>query len=335
MFKSLKILFLLLGFGLLILVIQETNTRQLWEHVSSIGLTGMCMVLGVYLFYFGADVLSWQIVLTKTPLNLRWFFRMYAARMIGEAYNNITPTASLGGEPIKAWLMKANWGVPLRDSGSSLVITKTASMISLSLFGTVGVFLLLGQSVFTNAEKNAAIASIVFVIFSTVVFFMMQYFQFSSSITQRLGRFDFAGKLAGPFAAVEDIDRQFVSFYQKSYFKVFCSCLAAMCSWLFGVLEVYVILYLIGFPLSLQEVFIVESVVQLVRVVTFFIPAGLGTQEGAFLFTVGALTGVPSVGVATALIRRFRDFIWIGGSLVLASFYSIKPWSSPVKNSEN
>ena len=50
---------------------------------------------------------------------------MYVVRMIGEAYNNITPTASLGGEPVKAWLLKANWGVPLRDAGASLVIAKT------------------------------------------------------------------------------------------------------------------------------------------------------------------------------------------------------------------
>jgi uncharacterized protein (TIRG00374 family) len=251
--------------------------------------------------------------------------------MIGEAYNNITPTASMGGEPIKAWLMKANWGVPLRDSGSSLVITKTASMVSLSVFGTLGIFLMMGEPAFSNAEENAAIASVIFIVFSTIVFFLMQYFRFSSSMTKRLGRFNFAKKLARSFAAVEDIDDQFVSFYKRHYFRAFFACLAAMFSWLFGVLEIYVILYLIGFPLSIQEVLIVESIVQLVRVVTFFIPAGLGTQEGAFLFTIGALTGVPSVGVATALIRRFRDFIWIAGSLVLALFYSIKPWSPPVK----
>jgi glycosyltransferase 2 family protein len=63
----------------------------------------------------------------------------------------------------------------------------------------------------------------------------------------------------------------------------------------------------------------------LVRTVTFFIPAGLGTQEGAFLIGVGALTGVPSAGVATALVRRARDLIWIALSLVLASFYSMTP----------
>ena len=69
----------------------------------------------------------------------------------------------------------------------------------------------------------------------------------------------------------------------------------------------------------------IECMVQLVRTITFFIPAGLGTQEGAFLIGVGVLTGAPSAGVATALVRRFRDLIWIGSSLFLATFYSVTP----------
>ena len=174
MSKSIKVLFLLLGVALLLLVIGETDTTKLWQHVTSVGFLGICLILVVYFFYFGSDVLSWQVVLIKSRLSSRWFFRLYAARMVGEAYNNITPTASLGGEPIKAWLMKANWGVPLRDSGSSLVITKTASMLSLSIFGALGVFLMADEAAFTIAEKNAATASVIFVIFSTIVFFLMQ-----------------------------------------------------------------------------------------------------------------------------------------------------------------
>lgn len=71
----------------------------------------------------------------------------------------------------------------------------------------------------------------------------------------------------------------------------------------------------------------IECMVQLVRTVTFFIPAGLGTQEGAFLLGVGALTGVPSAGVATAVIRRGRDLLWIALSLSLAPMYSLNPVS--------
>ena len=98
-----------------------------------------------------------------------------------------------------------------------------------------------------------------------------------------------------------------------------------MVNWLLGAVEVWLIMDFVGYPVSYAEVWMIECMVQLVRTVTFFIPAGLGTQEGAFLIGVGALTGVPSAGVATALVRRFRDLIWIAASLVLASFYAVTP----------
>jgi len=76
-------------------------------------------------------------------------------------------------------------------------------------------------------------------------------------------------------------------------------------------------------------VFIIESLVQLVRTITFFIPAGLGTQEGTFFIVVGALTGVSSAGLAVALIRRFRELIWLAVSFLLAIFYSVRPSTMP------
>ena len=122
MLKFAKLLFLLVGVVLLGVVVASTDLGELWGQVSAVGFSGMLAVLLVYSLYFGADALSWHIALPALPLSARWIGRTYVVRMIGEAYNNITPTASLGGEPVKAWLLKVNWGVPLRDSGASLVI---------------------------------------------------------------------------------------------------------------------------------------------------------------------------------------------------------------------
>jgi uncharacterized membrane protein YbhN (UPF0104 family) len=125
--------------------------------------------------------------------------------------------------------------------------------------------------------------------------------------------------------AAEDIDRQFASFYSGHRARLCWSLGFAMANWVLGALEVYLIMGLVGFPLSFAEVWMIECMVQLVRTIAFFIPAGLGAQEGAFLIAVGALTGVPSAGVATALVRRFRDVLWIGLSLLVASAYAVTP----------
>ena len=54
---------------------------------------------------------------------------------------------------------------------------------------------------------------------------------------------------------------------------------------------------------------------------------GLAAGIAAFLIGVGALSGVPSSGVAVALVRRFRDVLWIGASLLLASAWAVRPSS--------
>ncbi|MCZ6771225.1 MAG: flippase-like domain-containing protein [Proteobacteria bacterium] len=320
-----KFIFLFVGIALLVAVLIETDLDELWIAVSRVGVLGMMTVMLVYALYFGADAISWQITLPAVDINRPWIGRMFVVRMIGEAYNNITPTASLGGEPIKAWLLKVNWGVPLRESGASLVIAKTTSMFSLVIFVAVGVFMMFGHPEVTAAHKSVAVWGLSVIIIAAIVFFLMQHLKLSTFVARKLGRSRFQQRLAGVIRAVEDIDHQFASFYSEHGVRLWWSSLFAMANWVLGVVEVYLIMDFIGYPASFAEAWMIECMVQLVRTVTFFIPAGLGTQEGAFLIGVGVLTGAPSAGVATALVRRCRDLIWIGLSLFLATFYSVTP----------
>ena len=325
MVRFAKLSFLVLGIALLGVVLHNTDMQSLWQQVERIGFGGMAAVLCVYALYFGADAVSWHIVLPAVALDGRWMARMYAVRMIGEAYNNITPTASMGGEPVKAWLLKSNWGIPLRDSGASLVIAKTTSMFSLVLFVGIGAAMLLAHERFTTQHKLIAAAGFAFIVLSAVVFFLMQHLKLSTQVARWLGRTRFGQRVGGALLAAEDIDRQFAAFYSGHRVRLMWSLLFAMANWMLGALEVYLIMGLLGVPLSFAEVWMIECMVQLVRTIAFFIPAGLGAQEGAFLVAVGALTGAPAVGVATALVRRFRDVLWIALSLAVAAAYAVTP----------
>lgn len=324
MHRIAKILFLLLGVGLLTVVLQKADLGQIVEQVSALSISGLLLVFVVYAAYFGADALSWQITLPAMPLTLRWAGRAYVVRMIGEAYNNITPTASLGGEPIKAWLLKANWGIPLRESAASLVIAKTTSMCSLVVFVAVGTGFLVFEPAVGPAHKRVALAGLATIIVFTIVFFLMQRLRLSSRVALGLGRSRLGQRLAGLISGLEEVDALFAHFYASHRGRFAWSLVCAMFNWILGVVEVYLIMHLIGYPATFAEAWMIECLVQLVRTATFFIPAGIGSQEGAFLLAAGALTGNPSIGLATALVRRFRDFVWIALSLAVASLYPAK-----------
>ena len=78
----------------------------------------------------------------------------------------------------------------------------------------------------------------------------------------------------------------------------------------------------LGHPISLIDAWIIESVAQLVRAGTFFIPASIGVQEGAFVIIGAAMSGSPTIGFAIAVVRRIREIIWMGWGIFV--FYFLK-----------
>ena len=70
-------------------------------------------------------------------------------------------------------------------------------------------------------------------------------------------------------------------------------------------------MYFLGAPISLGDAFIIESVTQMVRMGTFFIPMSLGAQEGAFFLLAQSVTGSGTIGLALGVVRRLREIIWI------------------------
>ncbi len=92
-----------------------------------------------------------------------------------------------------------------------------------------------------------------------------------------------------------------------------------------GVFETYYALTFLGADVTIRDAWIIEAMAQMMRMGSFFIPASIGVQDGAFVLMCTAITGSPSLGVAVALVRRFREIIWVGAGFGLGSVFSMKP----------
>lgn len=323
--RYVKLIFLVIGIGLLVWVLRQATLDDIWRQVRSVSVLGMLGVFLIYALYFGADVVSWQVTIDSVEMSGRWAARLFVVRMIGEAYNNITPMASMGGEPVKAWLLKTNYGIPLRDSGASLILAKTASMFSLVIFVGIAVFIALLHDQLNATHKMMAGVGLAWLVFNVIVFFLMQHLKLSTFTATRLGRTKAGRRLGRLVAGMQDIDEQFARFYRDHRKRLWLSMSYAMANWLFGVAELYLILSLIGRPVSWLDAWAIEAAVQLVRTAAFFIPAGLGAQEGALMLACGAIAGSPTSGIAAAMVRRFRELVWIGLSLLLAWALHVGP----------
>ena len=315
--KVVKWLFLIFGLGMLALAINETSVEETILHLTKISWQGILVVLVLYSLAFLIDTITWTITIISLPVNMYSIWKTFLVRIVGEAFNNTIPAGGVGGEPVKAILLKAKLGIGYRDGAVSLVLAKTINMLALSLFLILGFLIMMSSSKLSTDAKQVALFGLIGIVTLTALFFLIQNVYFAT----RVSRFFTSLRLGYKFKAIhehiKDFDKQISHFYRSFTGRFGLSIILAIINWLLGVVEIYIAMHFLGSPVSWAEAYIIESVTQMVRLGTFFIPMSLGAQEGAFLLVVSAITGSSSIGLALGIVRRIREIIWIGLGLLV------------------
>ena len=322
--KIFKLFFFLVGLLLFSYFLALSSLDHILNQIIFLGFKGFLLIFLIFILYFGSDSVSWQMTFTSIKFNLAWVRRFFVIRMVGEAYNHILPAASLGGEPLKAWILKKDYNVSYVDSTSALIISKTVSMLSLLILISFAFFLSLDNPQINSNHKKAAILLLLVASFFLFAFFILQRNRFLSKIASFLIKRTSKKRLVKFLSGLKNVDETFNLFYNFHRKRFALSFFFASLNWFFGVIELYLIFLLLGRPLTLEEAIMLESIIQLVRTATFFIPSSIGTQEGAFFVGSKVLLGSAELGLSVSLIRRARDLIWIFLSLLLSLKFNIK-----------
>ena len=103
-----------------------------------------------------------------------------------------------------------------------------------------------------------------------------------------------------------------------------------MLGWVAGAFEIYIFLTIIGVEVSISDVILIEAFSGIIRAVAFFIPAGIGVQELAFVL-IGDYLGFDSaISFSIALGRRVRELL-VGLPAIFAWIYIFKNSSESKK----
>lgn len=312
---------LLAGFGLLGWVLALTDLREVWAYLGVLGIGGVAVVLAVYWLGFVGEALSWLFAMGHIPLTPTWLYRLWKVLMVGSAIERVTPFAGLGGEPVKAVVLRQYYGVSYRDATASLIVTRLTDVFSLIVFISAGVVLLVRADVLPPALERTVLWSLGAFALVGVSFFIAQQARLVSHLRAGFARGDSA--LAARFAAALDglrgVEDRLVDFYRNQPVRFVLSVAATLCEWLAGAAAVWIALSLLGHPVSFGDAVVIEAFVLLVVSALFFVPGDIGTQEGAVVLIVDALTGSPSLGLALAALRRARDLVWVAWGLAIGS----------------
>lgn len=315
--RLLKFLYVALGAGLLVLVALQTDIGTVWEMAARVGVAGFTAILLLYLSAFTIDAVTFHMALVEIPLSLTWFKRIFNIRLVGEMFNAVLPAGGMGGEPVKAYILKRRYGIGLKAGTASLVLGKTVNMIALVLFLGAGFAFMLQSEKLPLVYKTIGGLGLAVFALSILVFFVIQRVRLTSRISRRLAKWPGGHHIAKRIEQIHEFDDMLVRFYTRHKARFLVAIVLAFVNWLLGILEVWGISWLLGHPVTFVDAWIIEAAIQLVRTAVFIMPASLGVQEGTFLLLYAAITGSADLGLAVALVRRARELIWLGwGALV-------------------
>jgi uncharacterized protein (TIRG00374 family) len=317
----LRSLLLLVGFLTLGLIVWHIGPGNIYEAATKLGPVALCVILMPSLVMYGIEAYGWKITLGPAGQAVS-FLRVFAVRTAGEVVNMTTPTAYVGGEPLKAYLLQKS-GVPMVEGLASVVIAKTTMTIAQVLFILLGIalgFWILGAQGSSGQVVAAGLLSIGLLAFGTMAFVFVQRRGLFTWILETLRKLGIRiGFLEAREDKLRELDQTILNFYTRHQAAFYMSTGLYFLGWLAEALEVFVIIYYLGGPADLWSAVSIGALSVFIKGGTFFIPGSLGAQDGGNLLLLQAFGYSDVTGITFALLRRFRELIWIGiGLLCLA-----------------
>ena len=302
---------LLIAFGAALLgfLIYQVGSQDLAERFLALGWRAPLMLWPFALIAF-VDGWAWAFALPRNGAHLPSILSLTMIRLAGESVNNLTPTAYLGGEPVKAMLLVKR-GVAAATSTVSVVVAKTALTVGQIVLVLLGIMLTLERF---DIVHDGDVLFVALCLLGVVFVALLVRWQ-RRGLFAKLARFGDRVGLHGErfrrFAAVApEIDSELRGYYTTRAGDFAISSGLHFIGWLLGTVEVKVFADLLNYPIDWRDAFIIEAISQPLALGSALVPGALGVREagGVAIFELLGLS--ESAGLALWLLRRVREAIF-------------------------
>ena len=294
----------LVGLGIVVLLVVWQGVATIADRLADAGWA----ILLVALFIPPNLILSAASYQMLFPRGRRpRFADTTLAMWIGSSVNFLLPVATVGGEVVKARILTLR-SVPGVDAAASVVLDKTVQAISVLIWTMVGTVILAMVAPPDEPMVTAAAVGALLLALGIAGFVLAQnagVFRRFARPAARLSRSEswqsMIDSAADLDAAIRDLYRQHGALFLSVVYRVGKRAVLAG--------RVWMVAWLLGYPIGLEEAVMVNSLAIALRSVAFAIPGGLGVQEGGYIM-VGALIGLPpDVMLAISLGTRLGELI--------------------------
>ena len=266
------------------------------------------------------DSYAWLVLMTKNRLS---YSSAFLITWISQTSGKIFPTGNIAGELIRVYLAKKS-GQTFSYASTTVLVDLFIATISLLIFGMLSFILILfkDSNLILNNGFSYFILSMLLISLATSLFVVIIR---KRVLYASLKKFPFNNFLRLDRRKITSILRLDYSLFRLSQEKrvLLQSLILRLFGWLAGAIEIYVFLLIIDVEANFIDVIIIESITAIIRSIAFFIPAGLGVQELAFVM-VGEILGFSYVtSFSIALGRRLRE-IMVGIPAILYWYLSLR-----------
>ena len=301
--KILPFVALALGVAFTAWLVSAASLSAILRSFAEIG-WGVIAVVAVRAVMIATNGAAWSRLLadlTKVPSGIFVFLRW-----LREAVDVLLPVAYVGGGLVGARGLTF-WRVPGPIAFASAVADLLLQTVAQVLFALAGV-LLLARLVGPGAVLAAALLAIAMASLALAGFYVVQRHAGARFIDRVMAVL--SSRLASSTAATEPgFHAAMEQIWHGRRRYVVAALLLHALAWTVGTLEVFITLYLIGWPVTVQQAIILESLGASISVAAFFVPGSWGVQEGGYIL-IGHLLGLPiQFALTLSFVKRIPDLV--------------------------
>ena len=311
MIRSLRLLLPAIGLLLLGYLVGTLGLSQILHHFTVMKWWLPAILLIAFLWHVSNSI-AWSFAFQPDPFRpgLRILFM---AKLAGEAVNQLTPLANIGGEPLKAYLLKNQ--APASRGLASVIINKTAQVMTGLVFTALGLALVilywdLPQAIPLPVQLGLSILLAAGCYFVWLLYHKQRH-MFSSLLSFLRGvglNMDF---IEDRMARAVRIDSSISMFYRDHKGRFFLALGFHAVGWLLGACETYLILRVLGAGIDFEVAFLITSLTLIINSLFFFMPSNIGVLEGGQVFLFMTLGLDPAMGLSLGIAKRMRKIFWI------------------------
>ena len=307
--------FLVAGLVLLAFLIREIGAAAVLANLRLVG-WGIVPIILQECVSYTANTLGWWAAFPQPRPAIR-LTQLLQARMAGDAVNYVTPTATLGGEFVRTRVLRGL--APNTSIVASVAVAKLGQTVGQIAFVIIGLAIVLDDTPMPETMRHGLLAGLA--AFSALVLGLI-FVQRRGMFAPLLRVFE---KLGLPARAPEfmrrlqGLDDEIASIHANANGAFLLSSASFFVGWCMGVVEIYLILWFLGVPVSVHRALTVEVLSVAIDGMLFFVPAKVGTQEGGKVLIFTLLGLDPAKGLALGIVRRIRELTWASIGLLILS----------------